>query len=98
MLEQHLRTQVEEVRRLIENQKIGIVQQQRGQLSTRLPAARKLADGAIEHGIWKLKLPSNFAASPIGLTAISHEEIADGFAGLKRIVLAQIPSRNCRPR
>ena len=47
--QQHLRAQIEKVGRLVENQQVRIVQQQRGQLGARLPAAGELADRPIEH-------------------------------------------------
>ena len=89
-LEQHLRAQVEEVRRLVENQQIRIVQQQRGELGARLPTAGEFADRAIEHGVGELELPGDFAAAPVGLAAVAHQEFANGFAGLERIVLPQV--------
>ena len=90
MLEQHLRAQVEEVRRLVEDQQVRIVQQQRGQLGPRLPAAGELADRPVEHGVGKLKLPGHLAAAPVGLAAVAHEKLADRFAGQERIVLPQV--------
>ena len=88
--EQHLRAQVEEVRRLVEDQQVRIVEQQGGEFGARLPTAGELLDRAIEHGIGKLKLPGDFAAAPVGLAAVAHQEFANRFAGLERIVLPQI--------
>ncbi len=39
VLEQNLRAQVEKVRRLVEQQQVGLVQQQGSQLHARLPPA-----------------------------------------------------------
>ena len=90
LFQQHLRAQVEKVRRLVEHQQVRIVQQQGGQLGARLPAAGKLADRPVEHRVGKLKLPGDLAASPIGLAAVAHQELANGLAGLERIVLPQV--------
>ena len=80
MLEQHLRAQVEEVRRLVEDQQVRVVQQQGGQLDARLPAAGELAHGPVEHGVGKLKLPGDLAALPVGLAAVAHQEVEDRLA------------------
>ncbi len=90
MFEQHLRAQVEEVGRLVEDQHVRIVQQQGGELGPRLPAAGELADRAVEHGIGELKFPGHLAAAPIGLAAVADQELADRLAGEERIVLPQV--------
>ena len=90
LLEQHLRPQVEEVGRLVEDQHVRVVQQQGGQLGPRLPAAGELADRPVEHGIGKLKLPGHLAAPPVGLAAVADQELADRLAGEERIVLPHV--------
>ena len=47
VLQQNLRAQVEEVRRLVEQQQVRLVQQQGRQLDARLPAAGELGDRAL---------------------------------------------------
>ena len=86
----HLRTQIEKVRRLVENQQVRIVQQQRGQLRACLPTAGQLANRMVEHLVGKLKFPRDLAAAPIGLAAVAHQEFANRLAVLERIVLLQI--------
>ena len=90
MLEQNLRAQVEEVRRLVEQQQVRLVQQQGRQLDARLPAAGELGDRAVEVRPFQLELPGHFAALPVGLAAVAHQEFERRFARQKRIVLPQI--------
>jgi hypothetical protein len=71
VLEEHLRAQVEEVGRLVEDEHVRVVQQEGGELGARLPAARKLAHGAIEHGVGELKLPGHLAAPPLWLATVA---------------------------
>ncbi len=90
MLQQNLRAQVEEVRRLVEQQQIRLVQQQGRQLHARLPAAGELGDRPVEIVPLQLELAGHFAALPVGLAAVAHQEFERRFAGQKGIVLAQI--------
>ena len=90
VFQQNLGAQVEKVRRFVEQQKVRLVQQQGCQLHTRLPAAGKFGDGTFQVGPFQLKLPGDFSALPVGLTAIAHEEFESGLPGQKRIVLTQI--------
>ena len=90
MLQQNLRAQVEKVRRLVEQQQVRLVQQQRGQFEACLPAAGELGDRPLELRTFQLELAGHFAAFPIGLTAVAHQKLQAGFAGKKRIVLTQI--------
>ena len=90
MLEQNLRAQIEKVGRLVEQQQIGIVQQQCRQFHPGLPAAGKFADRPVEISPFELELAGHFAAPPVGLAAVAHQEIQGRLARLKRIVLAQI--------
>jgi len=90
LFEQHLRTQVQKVGRFVEDQQIGIVQQQCCQFYACLPPARKRTDRLVEHRVGQLKLPSDLAAPPFGLTAVAPQKTEDRFAFFKRIVLSQI--------
>ena len=90
LLEQHLRAQVEEVRRLVEDQQVGIVQQQGRELHARLPAAGERAHGLVQHDVGQLELPGDFAAPPVGLAAVADEEVENRFAFVKRIVLTEV--------
>jgi hypothetical protein len=90
VLEQDLRAKVEEVRRFIEYEQVGFVQQKRGELDARLPTAGKLRDRPFEEGALDLELAGHFAALPVGLAAVAHQEADDGLARQERIVLAQI--------
>ena len=90
MLEQDLRAQVEEVRRLVEQQQVRFVQQQGRQLDARLPAAGELGDRPFEIGAFQLELAGDFAAFPVGLAAVAHQKLERRFARQERIVLAQI--------
>ena len=49
-----------------------------------------LAIGPVEVGPLQLELPGDFAALPVGLAAVAHQEFERGLAGQKRIVLAQV--------
>jgi hypothetical protein len=89
--EEHLRAQIEEVGRFVQDQQIGIVQQQRRKLGAGLPAAGQLAHGMVDHLIRKLELPGHFATAPVGLAAVAHQKLADGFTCRKRVVLLQVP-------
>ena len=90
VFQENLGAQVEEVRRLVEQQEIRLVQQQRRQLHARLPASGELGDGAVQVGPFQLKLPGDFSAFPVGLTAVAHQKLESGLPGKKRIVLPQI--------
>ncbi len=96
VFEQNLRAQVEKVRRFVEQQEIRLVQQQRRQFHARLPAAGELGDGAFEVGALEFKLPRDFSAFPVGLAAVACQELQNGFAGKKRIVLPQIAEAQAR--
>ncbi len=90
MLEQNLRPQVEKVGRFVQQQQIRVVQQQGRQFHPGLPATGKLADRPFQIGPFELELPGHFAAPPVGLAAIAHQEFQRRLARQKRIVLAQI--------
>ena len=90
MLQEDLRAQVEKVRRLVEQQQVRLVQQQGGQFDARLPTAGELGNWAFEIIPFELELPGDFAAFPIGLAAVAHEEIVRRFARQERIVLPQV--------
>src|SRR5262245_8006615 len=91
MLEQNLRSQVEKVGRLVEQEQVGLMQQQRRQLDPRLPAAGQFGNRAIEHGSLELKLTGHLSAFPVGLPAVAHQEFVRRLARQERIVLSQIP-------
>ena len=74
VFQENLGSQVEKVRRLVEQQEIRLVQQQCRKLHARLPAAGELRDRTFQVGPLQLELPSDFATFPVGLTAIAHEE------------------------
>ena len=96
VFQENLGAQVEEVRRLVEQQEVRLVQQQRRQLHARLPAAGELGDGAFEVGPLQLELPGDFAAFPVGLAAVAHQKFEGGLLGKKGIVLAQIAQAQAR--
>ncbi len=78
VFQENLRSQVEKVRRLVEQQEIRLVQQQRRELHARLPTAGELGDGTFEVGPLQLELPGDFATFPVGLAAVAHEIIEGG--------------------
>ena len=90
VFEQNLRAQVEKVRRLVEQQEIGLVQQQGRQLHAGLPAAGELGDRSFEQLAFELEHSGDFAALPVGLLAVAHQKVEHRFAGKKRVVLPQI--------
>ena len=96
VLQENLGAQVEKVRRLVEQQEIRLVQQQGRQLHARLPAAGELGDGAFQVGALQLELPGDFAAFPVGLAAVAHQEFEGGLPGKKGIVLTQIAQAQAR--
>ena len=88
--EQHLCAKVKKVSRFVEDQQVGVVQQQGRQFHTGLPTAGKRTDRLVEHRVGQLKLPSDFAASPLGLAAVASQKAKNCFALFKRIVLPQV--------
>ena len=96
MFQQDLGSQVEEVRWFVEEQQVGFVKEQRGQLHARLPSAGQFRDRAVEVGSLQFKLTSDFAAFPVGLSAVSHQELLRGFSRQERIVLAQVAQLELR--
>ena len=52
--------------------------------------------GPFEVGPLQLELPGDFAAFPVGLAAVAHQEFEGGLAGQKGIVLAQIAQPQVR--
>jgi hypothetical protein len=90
VLEQDLRSQVEEVGRLVEQQQVRLVQQESGKFDARLPAARELCERPFEISPLELELAGNFAALPVWPAAVAHQELKRRFAGQKRIVLTQV--------
>ena len=55
-----------------------------------MPPAGEHADRALEIGSLELKLRRHFAALPVGLLAVSHQEVENGFARQERVMLAQV--------
>ena len=90
MLEQDLRAQVEKVRRLVEQEQRGLVEEQGGELDAGLPASRELLHGAGEMLRFQLELAGHLAALPVGLAAVAHQEVERRFTGQEGIVLAEI--------
>jgi hypothetical protein len=72
------------------------VQQQRRQLDTRLPAPGKLLNRAIQQRPLELEPAGHFAAPPIGLVAITHQEFEHRFAGHEGVVLPQVAQPQLR--
>ena len=96
MLQENLRAQVEEVRRLVEQQQIWLMQKQSRELQASLPAARELGHRPFEVGPFEFELAGDFAAFPVGLVAVAHQEVEPGFARQKGIVLPQIAEPQLR--
>ena len=90
VLEEDLRPQVEEVGRFVEEEERRLVEEQRGELDARLPAAGELRHRALELGGLELELPGDFAALPVGLGAVADQKLERRLAGEKRIMLPQI--------
>jgi hypothetical protein len=96
VFQENLGAQVEEVRRLVEQEEVRLVQQKSSQLEARLPAPGELRDGPVQVGPLQLELPGDFAAFPVGLAAVAHQEAEGGFVGQKRVVLPQITQAQAR--
>ncbi len=90
MLEQDLGPQVQEVRRLVQHQQVGVVQQQRRQLDSGLPSTRKLFDRPLQIRSLQLKLTCDLSTSPFRLVAVPHQKIERRLSCLKGIVLTQV--------
>jgi hypothetical protein len=75
VFQQNLRPQVEKVGRFVQHQQIGILEQQCRQLDPGLPATGKGFHQPLKVSSFQLKLPCNFAAPPIRLAAVPHQEI-----------------------
>ena len=90
VLEEDLRPQIEKVGRFVEQQQIRLVEQQGRQFHPGLPAPGELGQRPFEIRPLEFELAGHFAALPVGLAAVAHEEFERGFAGLERVVLAQI--------
>src|ERR1035441_676350 len=90
MFEKNLGAQIEEVRRLIEQEKIRLVQEECRQLDAGLPAAGELGDGAVEVGALEFELPGDFAALPVRFAAVAHQIVEGALAGHEWIVLPQV--------
>ena len=91
VFEENLRPQVEEVRWFVEHQEVGLVQQERREFEARLPAAGELRHRAVEVRALEFELPGDFAALPVRLLAVAHQEFERGLAGNKGVVLAKVP-------
>ena len=72
MFEQDLSSHIEEIRRLVQQQQVRLVQQQRRQLNTCLPTSRQLGDRPFEIRSLQFKLSRNLTALPVRLRAVSH--------------------------
>jgi hypothetical protein len=72
VFQENLGPQVEEIRRLVEQEEVRLVQQQRRQLHACLPAPGELRDGSVQVGPLQFELPGDFPAFPVRLTAVAH--------------------------
>src|SRR5688572_16482499 len=90
MLKENLRSQVEKIRRFVEQQQVRLVEQQGGQFEPRLPAAGELGHRPLQVVSLELELPGDFATFPVGLAAVAEQKSNGCFLGQKRIVLAQV--------
>jgi hypothetical protein len=52
--------------------------------------------GGLEHSTFDFEFPGHFAAFPVRLCAVSHEEFQGRFAWEKRVVLPQVPDLEFR--
>ena len=84
VFQEDLGAQVEEVRRLVEQQEVRLVQQQCRQLHARLPAPGELRDGPVQVGPLQLELSGDFPAFPVRLTAVAHQKFERGLPGQER--------------
>ena len=90
VLEQNLSTQVEEVCRFVQQQQIRIMQQQCRQFHTSLPSAGEFLHRAVEVVALDFELAGHFAAPPVRLAAVAHQEVERRLTWLKRVVLTQV--------
>ena len=90
VLQQDLGAKIEEVRRFVEQQQVRIVEQERREFQSGLPTTGELRDRTFEIRAFQLELTSDFAALPIGLLAVTHEEFERGLSGKKRVVLSEV--------
>ena len=90
VLEENLRPQVEEVGRFVEEEQVGLVEQQGRELHPRLPTARERRHRPGEHRPLDLKLPRDLAALPVGLAAVPHQKVEGRLSGKERIVLPEV--------
>src|SRR5262249_5106463 len=90
VLQKDLGAQIEKVRRLVEQEEIGFVEQESGELDAGLPAAGELGDRTFERCAFQFKLPGDFAALPGRLATIAHQEFEGRFIWEKWIMLPQV--------
>ena len=96
VLQQNLRSKIQEVRWFVEQKQIRLMQEQRGQLHARLPSARQFPDRAFEVSAFEFKLPCDFTTLPIGLATISHQKFERSLARQERVMLTQIADLEAR--
>ncbi len=72
------------------------MKQQGRQLDTGLPTSGKTRKWLLKIGTLEFKHAGHFPTSPIGLSAIAHQELKSVFTREKRIMLAQIPKTKPR--
>src|SRR4051794_13422120 len=75
VFEQNLRPQIEKVRRLVKEQQIWLMKQERRELDARLPTAGEFVQWPFEVGALDLELAGDFTALPVGLAAVTHQEL-----------------------
>jgi hypothetical protein len=90
VLEEDLRAQVEEIRRLVEQEQCRLVQEEGGELGPRLPSAREGLDRPRERLPLDLEAAGDFAAFPLRLSAVTDEKCERGLAGEEGIVLSKV--------
>src|SRR5262249_35130069 len=96
VFQENLGAQIEEVRRLVEQQEIRLVQQPPRPLHAPLPATGELRDGPVQVGPLQLELSGDFPTFPVRLTAVAQQKLERGLPGKEGIVLAQIPQPQVR--
>jgi hypothetical protein len=102
VLQEQLSTQVQEVRGLVEDQEVGIPQEQRRQLHPRPPPSGQLRHGPFQVSALDLETARHLSASPVGLARVPLEKGNHRFARQEGIVLfeiseSQVPSPHHLP-
>jgi hypothetical protein len=72
------------------------MEEQRSQLDACLPTTGEFRQWSFQIDTFDFELAGNFAAFPIGLTAVAHQELESRLARQERIVLSQIAKLQLR--